>query len=74
MCSLDKTLLAFAMLHFVLQHQICLLLWVSLNILFCIPIPYDAKDCVCVCVCVCVLVLDDLTGLSGTSQLQILLH
>ena len=30
--------------------------------------------CVCVCVCVCVLVLEDLIDLSGTSQLQILLH
>ena len=46
-CSLDKSLLAFALLYFVLQRQICLLLWVSLNILFCIPIPYDAKDFVC---------------------------
>ena len=31
--SLDKTLLAFALLHFVLQGQICLLLQVSLNFL-----------------------------------------
>ena len=28
----------------------------------------------CVCVCVCVLVLEYLIDLSGTSQLQILLH
>ena len=32
-CSLDKTLLAFALLHFVLQGQICLLLQVSLDFL-----------------------------------------
>ena len=32
-CSLGKTLLAFAMLHFVLQGQICLLLQVSLDFL-----------------------------------------
>ena len=31
MGSLDKTLLAFALLHFVLQGQICLLLQVSLD-------------------------------------------
>jgi len=32
--SLGKTLLAFALLHFVLQNQICLLLQVSLDFLF----------------------------------------
>ena len=32
-CSFDKTLLAFALLHFVLQGQICLLLQVSLDFL-----------------------------------------
>ena len=32
-CSLGKTLLAFALLHFVLQRQICLLLQVSLDFL-----------------------------------------
>ena len=32
-CSLGKTLLAFALLHFVLQGQICLLLQVSLDFL-----------------------------------------
>ena len=30
---LDKTVLAFALLHFVLQDQICLLFWVSLDFL-----------------------------------------
>ena len=34
--SVDKTLLAFALLYFVLQSQICLL-----TSYFCIPIPYD---------------------------------
>ena len=33
-CSLGKTLLAFALLHIVLQSQICLLLQVSLDFLF----------------------------------------
>ena len=32
-CALDKTLLTFALLHFVLQGQICLLLQVSLDFL-----------------------------------------
>ena len=32
-CSLDRTLLAFSLLHFVLQAQTCLLLWVSLDFL-----------------------------------------
>ena len=42
--SLGKTLLAFALLHFVLQGQFCLLLQVSLDLYFCIPGPYDEKD------------------------------
>ena len=33
MCSFGKTLLAFALLHFAFQGQICLLLQVALNIL-----------------------------------------
>ena len=37
--SLDKTLLAFALLHFVLQGQFCLLFRVSLDFYFCIPVP-----------------------------------
>ena len=43
-CSLGKTLLAFAMLHFVLQGQICLLLQYLLTSYFCIPVPYNEKD------------------------------
>ena len=42
--SLSKTLLAFALLHFVLQGQTCLLLQVSLEFLLCIPVPCDEKD------------------------------
>ena len=44
-CVLLAKLLAFALLHFVLQGQTCLLLQVSLDfLLFCIPVPYDEKD------------------------------
>ena len=49
-CSLGKTLLAFALLHFVLQGQIFLgvtpglLLQVSLDFYFCISVPSDEKD------------------------------
>ena len=49
MCSLGKTLLAFVLLHFVLQGQTCLLLQVSLDFLFCILIPYDEKGHFCCC-------------------------
>ena len=64
MHSLGKTLLAFALLHFVLQGQICLLLQVSLHVLLCIPISYDEKD-------IYFGVLEDLVGLHGTVQLQV---
>ena len=43
-CSLEKTLLAIALLHFVLQGQTFLLFQVSLDFLLCIPIPYNEKD------------------------------
>ena len=42
-CSLGITLLAFALLHSVLQGQICLLLQV-LTSCFCIPVTYNEKD------------------------------
>ena len=81
MHSLGKTLLAFALLRFVLQGQICLLLQVSLDSVLFIAVPYDVKDIfVCVCMCVCVLVLEGLVGLQGlvglhrTVQLQLLQH
>ena len=40
-CSLGKTLLAFDLLRFVFQGQICLLLQVFLDFLLCIPVPYN---------------------------------
>ena len=39
-----STLLAFALLRFALQGQTCPLLQVFLDILLCIPVPYDEKD------------------------------
>ena len=56
--SLDKTLLAFALLRFVLQGQSCLLLHVSPDFLLLHSIPHDDKDIV-----FCVLVLEGLVGL-----------
>ena len=41
---LGKTLLAFALLHFVLQGQTCLLLQVSLDFLLLHPSPYNEKE------------------------------
>ena len=41
MRSLGKTLLAFDLLRFVFQGQICLLLQVFLDFLLCIPVPYN---------------------------------
>ena len=67
MCSLGKTLLAFALLHSVLQGQICLLLQVLLDSYSCIPVPYDEKD-----IFFGVLVLKGLEGLHRTIQLQLL--
>ena len=43
-CSLGKTLLAFALLHSVLQGQTCLWLQVSLDFLLLHFSPYDEKD------------------------------
>ena len=37
-------LLAFALLHSVLQGQICLLFQVFLDFYICIPVPYNEKD------------------------------
>ena len=51
-------MLAFAMLCFVLQDQICLLLQVSLDFLLCIPVLYNEKD-----IFFGVLVLEVLEGL-----------
>ena len=41
---LAKLLLAFALLHSVLQGQICLLLQVFLDFYFCILVPDNEKD------------------------------
>ena len=76
-CSFDKALLAFALIHFVLQGQTCLLFQVSLDFLF-----LHSKHCtptmkwhfVCVCVCVCVLVQEGVVGLHKTGQLYLLQH
>ena len=63
MHSLGKTLLAFALLHFVLQGQICLLFQVSLDFLLLHASPLFL-----------VLVLEGLVGLHRTIQLQLLQH
>ena len=69
MCSLSKTLLAFTLLHFVLQGQICLLLQVSLDFLLLHANPHDEKD-----ILFLVLVLEDHVGLHRTIQLHLLQH
>ena len=63
MHSLGKTLLAFALLHSVLQGQICLLLQVFLDFLL------SGKGHL-----FWVLVLEALVGLHRTIQLQLLQH
>ena len=68
-CSLDKTLLAFALLHSVLQGQICLLLQVFLDFLLLHSSPLWWKGHV-----LGVLVLEGLVGLHSTTQLQLLKH
>ena len=65
--SLGKTLLAFALLHSVLQGQICLLFQVFLTSYFCIPVPFNEKD-------IFFGVLEDLVCLHRTVQLQLLQH
>ena len=67
--SLDKTLLDFALLHSVLQGQICLSLQVFLDSYFCIPRHYNEKD-----IFFWLLVLKGLVGLHRTVQLQLLQH
>ena len=68
-CLLGKTLLALALLHFVLQVQICLLLQVSLEFLLLHSVPLWWKGDL-----FWVLVLDGLVGLHRTVQLQLLQH
>ena len=67
MCSLGKTLLAFALLHFVLQGQTCLLLHGSLDFLLLHSNPLDEKD-----IFFLVSVLEDLVSLHRTIQPQLL--
>ena len=67
--SLGKSLLAFALLHFVLQGQICLLLQVSLDFLLLHSTPRW-----CTGHLFWVLVLEGLLGLHRTVQLQLLQH
>ena len=62
--SLSKTLLAFALLHFVLQGQSCLLLQLSLD--FCIPVPIMKRTSFLG------VILEGLVHLHRTVQLQLL--
>ena len=77
--TLGKTLLAFALLSFVLQDQSCLLLQVSLDFLLCIPIPYDEKNIFFFFSFLfffffLVLVIEGLGGHHRTIQLQLIQH
>ena len=65
-CSFDKTLLDFALLHFVLQCQTCLL---SLDFIFLHSNPLWWKERLFL-----VLVLEGVVGLHRFSQLQCLQH
>ena len=67
-CSLDKILLAFAQLHFVLKDKLAYSSRHFLTSYFCITIPDDEKDIFLV------LVLESVVGLHRTNQLQLLLH
>ena len=69
MFSWQKTLLAFALLHFVLQGQTSLYFRYLLTFSFCILVPYDEKD-----IFFLVLVLEGIVGLHRTVQLQLLWH
>ena len=66
-CSLGKTLLAFAMLHIVLQGQTCLLFWVSLDslLLYSSPLWWKGHHFL-------VLVLGSVAGLCRTGCLQLI--
>ena len=66
-CSLDRTLLAFALLHFVLQGQTCLLFRVSLDFLLLHSNPLWWKGHLFL-----MLVLEGVVGLHRTGQLQLL--
>ena len=66
-CSLDKTLLAFAQLHFVLKDKLASSSRYFLTSYFCITIPNDEKDISLV------LILEGVVGLHRTNQLQLFL-
>ena len=66
-CSLGKTLLAFAMLYFVLQGQTCRLFWVSFDFLLLYSNPLWWKGH-----CFLVLVLGSVVGLLRAGYLQLI--
>ena len=66
MRSLGKTLLAFALLHSVLQGQICLLLQYFFTSYFCIPVPYNENDIFFGCY------LEGFASIHKTIQLQLI--
>ena len=68
-CSLGKTVLAFALFHFVFQVQICLLLQVFLDFLLLHYSPLSWKGHL-----FWLFVLDGLVGLHRTVKLQLLQH
>ena len=68
-CFLGKTLLAFALLHFVFQGQISLLLQLSLDFLLLHASPLKWKEHL-----FWVLVLEGLKGLHRTVQIQLFQH
>ena len=65
---IGKTLLAFILLHLVLQGKIYLLFWYLLTSYFYIPVSYNEEDIFWV------LALEGLVGLHRTVQLQLLQH
>ena len=64
-----QNLLAFALLHFILQVQTCLLFWISLDFLLCVPIPYDEND-----IFFLELVLEGIVDLHRIGHHQLLWH
>ena len=72
MHSLDKTLLAFALLH--LYYKAKLTCYSRYLLTFAFQSPGKRCLCVCVCVCVCVLALEGLISLQRTIQIQLLHH
>ena len=69
MCSLGSTLLAFALLHSVLQGQICLLFQAFLDFILLHSSPLLGKGHI-----LGVLFLEGVVGLHRTVQLQLLQH